>query len=81
MFPHELPYLFRNTATRLGYCADELENTAHGDLQWNDNDEEEHASHKIRELCQRYIEAYDDHHGAQYEQFVPQNDHGVLSLG
>jgi hypothetical protein len=62
MLPHEQPYLFHNTATRLESCADVLENTEWGDLQWNSPDEEK-ASHSIREWCERYIAAYDDLHG------------------
>jgi hypothetical protein len=62
MLPHNRPYLFRNTATNLEYCADELENTEWGNLQWDDPDEEK-ALHKIREWCQRYVAAYDFLHG------------------
>ena len=62
MFPHEQPYLFRHTAMRLEYCVDALENTEWGALQW-DNPEEEQASHRIRKWCERYITAYDHHHG------------------
>ena len=58
MFPHEQPYLFRNTAMRFGYCVDELENSEWGALQW-DCQEDEHAASEIRKLCQRYIDAYD----------------------
>jgi hypothetical protein len=68
MFPHEEPYLFRNTSQKLGYCVDELENTEWGDLQW-ESPEEEKASQAIREWCQRYIAAYDYLHGAK-----PDND-------
>ena len=62
MLPHEQPFLFRNTSMRLGYCADELEHTEWGDLQW-ESQEEEKASHEIREWCQRYIAAHDFLHG------------------
>jgi len=51
---------------RLGYCADELEHTEWGDLQW-ECEEEEKASHEIREWCQRYIAAYDFLHGEKPE--------------
>jgi hypothetical protein len=62
MLPHDEPYLFRNTATKIGYCTDELEITEWGDLQWSDPSEEK-ASRAIREWCERYIAAYDYHHG------------------
>ena len=62
MFPHEQAYLFRNTSMRLDYCVDELENTEWGTLQW-ECQEDERAAVKIRELCQRYIDAYDFLHG------------------
>jgi len=64
MFPHEASYLFRNTAQKLEYCTDQLENAEWGDLQW-DCSEEEKASHEIREWSQRYIEAYDYLHGGK----------------
>jgi len=47
---------------RLDYCVDELENTEWGTLQW-ECQEDERAAVKIRELCQRYIDAYDYLHG------------------
>ena len=66
MPPHNQPYLFWNTAMNLEYCADELENAEWGNLQWHSPDEEK-ASHTIREWCQRYIAAYDYHHGDKPE--------------
>ena len=62
MYEYDQNYLFRNTAMKLGYCTDLLENIAWDDFQWNDPEEEE-SSHKIRKWCQQYIEAYDFLHG------------------
>ena len=66
MLPHEQPCLFRNTSMRLGYCVSELENTEWGDLQW-ECEEDKQAASEIRELCQRYIDAYDFLHGEKPE--------------
>lgn len=64
MFPHEQPYLHRNVAMRLGYCADGLEIVDLGEHTWDDPDEEK-AAKEIRKLCDRYIAAYDYHYGAK----------------
>ena len=62
MPPLNQPHLFWNTAVNLESCADELESTEWGNLQWH-NPDEEIASHKLREWCERYMTAYDYHHG------------------
>ena len=62
MFPHEQSSLFRNAVMRLEYCADTLENAEWGNIQW-DNPDEENASSRLRTWCERYIAAYDYHHG------------------
>jgi hypothetical protein len=62
MLPHEKPCLFRNTALRLECCTDELESPVWSVIPW-DNEAEERAMHEVRQWCERYIAAYDDHYG------------------
>ena len=66
MLAHDQPFMFRNTAMNIEYCADALENAEWGNLQWHSPDEET-ASHTIYEWCKRYIAAYDYHHGNKPE--------------